>query len=168
MNDISPTSPGEISTVVGSVNALFVGLDEGAAHGGHASDLQHVRAAGIFCASGIADDVVNKRSWLTNHSGRFKPRTNPLAKDTAMSDKAKTMFHVLTTCGTLCILGSLAAVSYVYLQTYDRMWLPITPSEMPRTVAFFAFVVVPAAAVGLVGLGMVVGGAWVAIRDGLQ
>ena len=37
MNDISPTSPGEISTVVGSVNALFVGLDEGAAHGGHAS-----------------------------------------------------------------------------------------------------------------------------------
>jgi hypothetical protein len=83
-----------------------------------------------------------------------------------MSEKSKVMFLTLVICGTLCILGALGTIGYLYLQNALQLALPDTPGTIPKTVTFFCFVGIPSAIAGAAGIGMIVVGIRTAMNDG--
>jgi hypothetical protein len=82
-----------------------------------------------------------------------------------MTEKSKMLFQFLTVCGTLCILASLGGTLYLYLQNAPLMGIGATSGAIPKEVSFFMFVVVPAAIVFSTGLGMVIFGVKIALKD---
>jgi hypothetical protein len=82
-----------------------------------------------------------------------------------MSEKSKMLFQFLTVCGTLCILASLGGVLYLYLENAVLMGAGAISGSIPKEVSFFMFVVTPAAIVFATGLGMVIFGIRVALKD---
>jgi hypothetical protein len=82
-----------------------------------------------------------------------------------MTDKAKLIFLVLTICGTLCILGALVVVGYLYQQNSATLAVSV-PGQIPQAALFFGYVIMPAALTFLAGGGMITAGTWIGVKSG--
>jgi hypothetical protein len=75
-----------------------------------------------------------------------------------MNEKSKLLFAVLTICGTLCILGSLAVAAILFQANSEALTSSTISSQQEFVFAIFAWG--PSLLTLLTGIGMVTFGVW--------